>query len=392
MPWKEQTMSEQRKSLVEEIKLGEENLSSICRKYGITRPTAYKWLYRSETDASFSEHSRMPLHSPTRTEKSIEDLIIHARNEHQFWGSRKLKAYLERRYGIVFPCANTINNILHRHGLISREASLSATPYKRFERKYSNDLWQTDFKGHFEMSDGNRCHALTVTDDFSRYNLCISAKDNECLPGVLESFLSLFEEYGLPNSILCDNGAPWGVSSYFGGYTKFEAILLDYDILPIHGRPLHPQTQGKEERFHRTLKRELLNNTEIKDLPSAQEKFDLFRKKYNEIRPHCALDYAVPADRYEKSKRKMPKQIYEWEYESGIEVRKVRNGYINFKNINFFFSEAFEGKNLALIYSPEDEILYIVYRNFMLAQMSMKERCFISKKIKKREKEENCAD
>jgi transposase InsO family protein len=300
-----------------------------------------------------------------------------------------LKAYLERKYGIEFPCANTITNILHRHGLISREASLAATPFKRFERENPNDLWQTDFKGHFKMKDGIRCHPLTVTDDCSRFSLCISAKDNERLPGVVSSFRSLFEEYGLPRSILCDNGAPWGVGAYFGGYTKFEIFLMDYNIKPIHGRPWHPQTQGKEERFHRTLKRELLSVCEMENLSFAQEKFDDFRKVYNEIRPHCALNYAVPADKYQKSKRKMPENIYDWEYSSDLEIRKVRNGYINFKGNNFYFSDGFEGKNVALLHSSQDNTLEIIYRNFSIAMINMSEKRFVSKKIKRR-KEDYC--
>jgi len=388
MPWKEKSMSQKRKTLVEEINSGEESLSAICRKYAVSRPTAYKWLLRSETGDSFEELSRKPLGSPNQTMKSVENLILDARCAHPYWGGRKLKAFLERQGNTKIPAASTITRILHSHDLISREASLAAMPYKRFERKHPNDLWQCDFKGHFKMSDGNRCHPLTVTDDHSRYNLCISAKDNERLPDVLSSFLLMFEEYGLPKSILCDNGNPWGVRTDIGGYTKFEVIMMDYDIKVIHGRPLHPQTQGKEERFHGTLKRELLSRVEIFDLPSAQKEFDAFRKEYNEIRPHYALNYAVPADRYEKSKREMPENIYEWEYECGVEVKKVQNSYIEFRGNKFFFSEGFKGKNVGLIYSPKDDILEIVYRNFTVSQINMKEMCFISKKIKRRKKEE----
>ena len=115
------------------------------------------------------------------------------------------------------------------------------------------------------------------------------------------------------SAVLCDNGNPWGTSG-MSGYTKFEVFLMDYGILPIHGKPLHPQTQGKEERFHRTLKNELLRYVSIRNLSHAQREFDAFRKEYNEKRPHCALNYAVPADRYRNSEREMPSKIEEWIY------------------------------------------------------------------------------
>jgi len=384
VPWRK-SMSEQRKSLVEEINRGEYSISEVCRQYDVSRPTAYKWLKRSKSGSSFEEQSRKPLHSPNRTNPELEELVISARKSHPSWGSRKLKVVLERCRKSKIPSASTISAILHRHGLISKEASMAATPYKRFERETPNDLWQCDFKGHFGMSNGKRCYPLTVTDDCSRFNLCISAKENEQLSGVIASFRSMFSEYGLPRSVLCDNGNPWGVSASFGGYTQFEIFLMDFDVKPIHGRPLHPQTQGKEERFHRTLKRELLSVCEMENLVFAQEKFDDFRKIYNEIRPHCALDYAVPADKYEKSKRLMPKKIHDWWYPQELAVKKIpQNGYLRYKDLNVFFSEAFAGKNIAVLPSESDGIVEIIYRNFSLARINLIERSVISKKIIRR--------
>ena len=381
MPFGVKSMSELRSSLVEEIKSGERSISAICRDYNVSRVTAYKWLNRRDSGISMEDLSRAPLIIPNRTSQVVEDLIIQARQEHPCWGGRKLKAYLERRGEICIPSASTVTAILHRHGLISKEASLAATPFKRFERENPNDLWQTDFKGHFMMLDGNRCHPLTVTDDMSRFNLCISAKDNERLPGVVESFLLLFKKYGLPLAILCDNGKPWGTGSYFGGYTNFEVLLMDFGILPIHGRPWHPQTQGKEERFHGTLKRELLMREKIKDLSNAQKRFDAFRKEYNEVRPHCALNYDVPADKYKKSDRIMPPKISQWEYPQNLDVRYVTKGYVMFKNQKFYLSYAFEGKTVALRESQKDGIIDIIYRNFSLARINARERSMVSKKI-----------
>ena len=381
MPFGERTMAEQRKSLVEEIRLGERSISAICRDWGISRPTAYKWLRRSEAGEPMNDMSRAPQRSPSRTSPAVEEAVVSARREHPCWGGRKLKRFLERKSGRIFPSASTVTAILHRNKLVSPEASRAATPCQRFEKPHPNDMWQADFKGHFEMLDGNRCHPLTVTDDHSRYNLCISAKENERLLGVMESFIILLREYGLPLAVLCDNGSPWGASSSTGGHTKFEVFLMDYGIIPVHGRPLHPQTQGKEERFHRTLKRELLAREPIKDLPNAQAKFDAFRWEYNEERPHCALGYAVPADRYRVSERVMPERISGWEYPQGVHVRNVHGGCITFKYQHIFLSKGLEGRQVAIVQSGEDGIVDIIYRNFIIAKVSLKENYTISRKI-----------
>jgi len=374
-------MAEQRASLVEEIRLGEHSISELCRKYGVSRPTAYKWLERSLLGESMECRSKAPLKSPLKTSPVIESVILNARKLHPSWGGRKLKAYLERKGETGLPSAKTITAILHRNGMVNHEASLAARPYKRFEMLNSNDLWQTDFKGDFAMENGGRCHPLTVIDDRSRFSLCISAKDNERLPGVRDSFMLLFREHGLPKAVLCDNGNPWG-SNLISAYTKFEVFLMDYEVLPIHGRPRHPQTQGKEERFHRTLKNELLKRVPIMDLTHAQSEFDAFRKLYNEERPHQSLDYAVPADVYMDSERKMPEAVSEWEYPEGCSVRRVRgNGGLGFKGRDFFFSDAFAGKNVAFMETLEDGCMDVAYRNFKVATIDMRNWTFISRKI-----------
>jgi transposase InsO family protein len=374
-------MSEQRKSLVEEIRFGEQGISVLCRKYGVSRPTAYKWLIRSESGCSMENMSKAPLNSPGKTAGPVEEMVKQARRKYPCWGGRKLKAYLERAGGTRVPSASTITAILRRNGLISKEASLAAKPFKRFEMDAPNDLWQTDFKGHFGMGNGSRCHPLTVTDDMSRFSLCISAKGNEQLEGVLGSFLSLFRERGLPKAVLCDNGPPWGFTSVFG-YTKFEVFLMDRGVLPLHGKPLHPQTQGKEERFHRTLKNELLRQIQIRNLFHAQKEFDAFRKMYNEERPHCSLGYAVPADRYRDSERAMPEKIEKWEYPDGCEMKWVRaNGCIRFKNKDMFLSEAFYGLDVALMETQDDGFMDIIYRNFKIATIDLRNGTLCSKKI-----------
>ena len=383
MPFGALTMSEQRSSLVEEIHRGEHSLSAVCRFYEVSRPTAYKWLKRSALGEDMCGRHKAPLHSPRKTSAAVEDVIVQARLQHPCWGGRKLKAFLERRGETGIPSPSTVTAILQRHGLVSKEASLAAMPYKRFEKKRPNDMWQADFKGHFQMGDGNRCHPLTVTDDMSRFNLCISAKQNERLPGVRDSFIALFREYGLPRAVLCDNGAPFGTGAHHG-YTKFEVFLMDYGVFPVHGRPLHPQTQGKCERFHRTMKRELLQRVSIADIIHAQREFDAFRREYNEERPHCSLDYAVPAERYTISHRLMPERIAQWDYPDKWQVKKVSNkGYLHLKQKYLFLSEGFIGHNVAMAETADDGIFEIIYRNFRIAIFDMKGGKFILRKIEK---------
>ena len=185
-----------------------------------------------------------------------------------------------------------------------RDRSEAHKPYRRFQKEEPNQLWQMDFKGHFAMADGRRCHPLTMSDDCSRKLLCLDAYDNERWKSVERSLLRVFSEYGLPDAILSDNGPPW--ADHTNGYTPYEIWMMQLGILPMHGRALHPQTQGKEERFHRTLKEDVLKRYTIRDLVEAQSIFDHYREEYNVERPHAALNYDVPEKHYRSSARKLP--------------------------------------------------------------------------------------
>lgn len=230
------------------------------------------------------------------------------------------------------PAASTINDILKRNGCISELASEQHTPWKRFARDRPNALWQMDYKGHFGMTNGQRCHGLTILDDHSRFSLCLDAKENERWEGTKASLDRVFEEFGIPDAILCDNGAPW--ADNHGGYTPFEIWMMQMDVTPMHGKPGHPQTQGKDERFHRTLKEDLLLRKPLTDLAEAQKEFDEFRDCYNHERPHGALELDVPAKHYRPSRRKVVENPTEPEYDSGKNLRKVNCcGYVSvYKN------------------------------------------------------------
>ena len=241
MPWKEETMEGNREEFVRRVLAQEKNKSSLCREYGISRPTGDKWIKRYQSGGTMENHSSAPFHTPNKTPLHIEKEIIEIRKKHPAIGAKKLKRMLENK-GKTAPAYSTINAILNRNGLITLQATQASTPYKRFQKDNPNEMWQADFKGHFPMLNNKRCHPLTIIDDNSRYCLCIDAKENETFSGVQASLINLFENYGMPDTFLCDNGNPWGTPQSVG-YTRFEVWMMEHGVLTKHGRIRHPQTQ-----------------------------------------------------------------------------------------------------------------------------------------------------
>lgn len=380
MPWEKRTVEESRKTFVNEYLEGIESLSALCRKHGISRPTGYKWIARHESAGNLSDLSRAPRTHPLKTSPEVEAQILALRAEHPGTGARKLERILQR-CGVDVPCASTINAILKRNGCITPEASQAAQHYRRFEASEPNSLWQADFKGNFPLNDGNRCYPLNILDDNSRFCLCSVAQNNERYEDTAVNFRHTFEEYGLPHALLCDNGNPWGTSQSVG-YTRFEVWLLNLDILPIHGRALHPQTQGKQERFNGSLKREKLNFChDIADLTHAQTILDEYRNFYNNERPHEALDMAVPAEKYSPSPRPFPDYILDWSYDSTSVFRVKSSGYVSFSGQGCFLSEAFGDLDIAIVPTEDQpDCLDLVYRNFRIARFDLRERCIVSRK------------
>ena len=380
MPWKGQTMEERREEFVRRALEKEENKSALCREYGISRPTGDKWIKRFLCGETMCDQSKAPLKTPHKTSVETESAVVELRRKHPAIGAKKLKRMLENR-GLPAPAYSTINAILHRNGLITKEASEAATPYIRFEKELPNDMWQADFKGHLAINDGTRCYPLTLLDDHSRFCLCIDAKENERCEGAQESFLRAFERHGLPDTILCDNGNPWGTVQSVG-YTKFEAWLMDLGILTIHGRAYHPQTQGKEERFNGTLKRERLKYREYENSEHAQRDFDEYREFYNYERPHHALCLDTPSTHYSNSERKLPQRIEDWEYGTDIKERQIKtHGYLSFDGRGYFISEAFGDRRVGLIESKTKRgQFYVLYRQFCIAKLDVDERIVVARK------------
>lgn len=379
MPWESKTVEKIRQEFVSKAVAKEDSLSALCRQYGISRTTAYKWIERYKNSESFYDKSHAPHNKPNKTTPDKEQAVLEVRRQHPTWGPRKLHRYLADKGVQDLPAVSTIADILKRNGFITPEDSQQHTPWKRFEKERPNDLWQMDYKGHFGMLDGQRCHPLTILDDHSRFSLCVDANANEQWTSTKASLVRVFNEYGLPAAILCDNGPPWGDSA--NGYTPFEIWMMQMDVLPIHGRPLHPQTQGKEERFHRTLKKDLLSTTPIRDIRHAQKEFDMFRYCYNYERPHGALELNVPAKFYKTSNKPFVVEPKEPEYDTGKQLRKVNyKGYISICKHRYYLSESFVGKYLELVPKQED-CVSLCYGNFVVARINLREQLFTSRRI-----------
>ena len=197
-------MEKSRLEFAVEALAGEQSMSQLCREYEVSRPTGYKWLRRYQAGEPLRDQSHASRRHPNRTPPEVEALLVAARNRHPTWGGRKLVRHLEDQCYSGLPAASTATEILRRHGLISPEESEKHTPYRRFQMERPNQLWQMDFKGHFALTDGTRCHPLTISDDHSRRLLCLDAYDNERWPSVQGSLLRVFQENGLPEAILSD--------------------------------------------------------------------------------------------------------------------------------------------------------------------------------------------
>ena len=334
MSWKECDRVLLRREFVKMASVEGVNMSALCRQFEISRKTAYKWLgrFRAQGESGLVDRSRRPKTHREPTSSRREARVLAVRDEHPAWGGRKIRARLQALGETCPPSASTITEILRRHGRIGPAESARRKPYRSFERGRPNELWQIDFKGEFKMSNGRYCYPLTLLDDHSRFAIGLFACGNQQRVTVQDHLTALFRRYGLPQAIYSDNGPPWGSMNSPTRHTRLTAWLMRLDVRVIHGTPYSPQGRGKEERFHRTLKAELLQDRRFDDLAHTQRRFDPWRAMYNQERPHEALDLGVPASRYHTSARELPEQLAPFEYSDRFETRQVnRVGQFRFR-------------------------------------------------------------
>ncbi len=355
MPWQEVSTMESREEFAMLARTDGSNIRELCQRFRVSPTTGYKWLtrYRELGRVGLVDVSRRPHVSPGRTAAALEDRIVELRDQHPAWGGRKLRRRLQALEEPVVPSASTITQILRRHGRLDGGEAAKHRAFVRFEQPRPNDLWQMDFKGHFALREG-RCHPLSVLDDHSRFALGLEACGDERGLTVQARLSEIFRRYGLPWRLLVDNGSPWGDAAD-NPDTQLTAWLMRLDVLVSHGRPYHPQTQGKAERFHRSLTAEVLTGPPPADLADCQRRFDAWRHVYNSERPHEALGLAVPLARYRPSARPFPEILPAVEYDGTDAVRRVdRYGHISWKGRPFHIGRAFQGHPVAIRPTAQD--------------------------------------
>lgn len=366
---------EQRRELMMLFEQDGANRRELCRRFAISPTTAYKLAgrYRQEGAASLADRSRRPQHSPERTPAAMEALVLSLRDTHPMWGGRKIRRRLQDLGHDAVPSASTITAVLHRHQRIDAAESAAREWPQRFERAAANELWQMDYKGHFPLAQG-RCHPLTVIDDHSRYALGLRACGDETAATVEGELKAIFRRHGLPERMLMDNGSPWGSSHAERRYTRLAVWLMELGIRVSHGRPYHPQTQGKDERFHRTLAAEAIGRRQFADLAACQRRFDEWRLVYNTERPHEALGLATPVSRYRASLRSFPETLEPFDYGPGAILRRVGDtGWLSFRNRPLKLGRAFVHRQVALRPAAQDGCFDVFFCGHTVATFDLNE-------------------
>lgn len=374
MPWSPVTVEDQKIEFVELAAQASANMSELCRRFGISRKTGYKWLgrYERQGQAGLEPLSRRPRHTPGRTPEALEAQVLTLRQRHPAWGGRKISHVLQRDQGVTVA-PSTVTEVLRRHGCLEERGTGLVRAWQRFEHEAPNDLWQMDFKGHF-ATDRQRCHPLTVIDDHSRYNIVLQALAAERFEPVQACLLQAFTRYGLPRRINTDNGTPWAASGMVT-LTRLGVWFIRLGIELSHSRPAHPQSNGKDERFHRTFKAEVLGSRRFRDLSDAQRHFDPWRRVYNHERPHQALGMQTPAQRYRSSPRAMPRTLPPIEYGPDALVRKVQyGGWVDLKGRQLRLSAGLRGQYVAFRPRPGIDGKYdILFCHHCLGQIDIRD-------------------
>lgn len=333
--------------------------AELCRRFGISRKTGYKWLSRG---ADLADRGRRPHSSPSRTPEALAAHVLELRQRHPAWGGRKIARRLADLGMENVPAPSTVTHILRRHGLIQTRPAGQGGRYQRFEHPHPNALWQMDFKGDFALASG-RCYPLTVLDDHARYNVVLTACSGQNLQQVQPVLIHAFQRYGLPERINTDHGQPWGSpGAKPRGLSTLSVWLIRLGIRISFSAPAHPQTNGKDERFHRSLKAEVLAGRSFLNLDDAQQAFDGWRAIYNHERPHDAIGLDVPAVRYRPSPRAYPAALPPIEYAPDDQIAIVGwNGELRFAGRRWRVPSTLKDQPIALRQRTDQDGCFDLY-------------------------------
>lgn len=377
MPWMETNPMDERRKFVEEYRSRAWQMSELCERFNISRPTGYKWLHRAETEGwvGLKDRSRKPKTSPNRTTVEVETAVVEVKLAHPSWGPTKILDFLcRRRPDLVLPATSTAGAMLERRGLVNRRRVVRRWRHPNgplIRPLAPNELITTDFKGQFRTGNGIYCYPLTIQDLCTRYLLRCQALASIRTEEAKPVFEKLFREVGLPGTIQSDNGSPFSATGLHG-LCELSVWWIRLGIKHQRSRPGRPQDNGAHERMHRTLK-EATARPPATTAAAQQARFDAFRREYNEERPHQALAGDTPASRWQPSARAFPEKLPPPEYPGHFEKRLVSNaGCIRFKKTVLFISQAIKQEWIGLE-EVEDSVWSVYFYDVLLARLDERE-------------------
>src|SRR5271170_563150 len=380
MPWKESRIVDQRLQFLSSYQKEEMSVSDLCREFGVSRPTGYRWInrYKEVGPEGLLDLSSRPHSCSHATPERTENAILALRSKYPSWAARKLKARMEQLDpDAAWPAASTFGNILRRAGLTSpKRKKRRTTPYSEpfSEVTAPNQLWCMDFKGYFSTGDGTRCDPFTITDAHSRYLIrcqTVSRMDFDQVRAVCEAAM---REYGMPLRIRTDNGAPFAGVGLLG-LSKLSLGWMKLGIVHERIQPGCPQQNGRHERMHRTLKEDTAKPP-AGTVTAQQKKFDRFRLVFNHERPHEALANETPGSIYVPSTRLLPSRIASFQYPRSFQTRRVNNsGDISWHKGRVFVSEVFRNEEIGLEQMDED-VHRVFFCNTELGEFNSSEMRF----------------
>lgn len=370
MPWSERTSMDERRRFVRSMVTGRYTLSELSRVLGISRKTAHKWWSRYQADgqSGLEDRSRAPRSCPHRTDARCEKALVEARRKHPSWGPKKLLDILASKHPEwPWPAVSTGSAILSRHGLVKprkKKPRIDSRSKPVVETTRPNQVWTMDFKGEFRLGNRQLCYPLTIADHYSRFLFVVQEQPSTAAQGVVQALDKAFAEYGLPEAILTDAGTPFANGTSVRHLSKLRVWWIKLGIQPILIQPGRPDQNGRHERMHRTLKAETARPPKA-NAARQQESFDHFRKEYNQLRPHEALDMKTPAQVHRQSERCYPTKLAKVEYPGHYEVRMVRNkGEIKWRGKKLFISEVLRREPVGL--EETDDGIWSVYFDQLL--------------------------
>ena len=358
MAWKETHVMNERMKFIGEWLSEEASLAELCRRYGVSRKTGYKYIarYQAEGPVGLEDRSRAPHSHPNAIDAECEAAILALRGKHPTWGAKKLKGWLENRRGEQeWPARSTIGEMLDRHGLVRRRklrrrGASQLSPLTEAER--ANQVWGMDFKGWWLTRDGWRCLPFTLSDLKSRYLFRVQAVDKPDGRHIWSVLDATFREVGLPEVIRSDNGPPFATTGA-SGLSWLSVQMVKAGVRPERIKPGKPQQNGRHERMHRTLKEET-TKPPAANQREQQRRFDEFRQIFNEERPHEALGLETPARHFQPSSRIYSGRLREPDYPDDHQVRRVRsNGEIKWLGGKVFVSAALIGEPVGIAETEE---------------------------------------